>query len=43
MLVTYVVGFVTCICCYKYFEEEEDGEEIEIGRRFTNTKTLNNY
>ena len=40
MLVTYVVGFITCICCYKYFEEDEDGEEIEIGRRFT--KTLEN-
>ena len=40
MLLTYVVSFITFICCYKYLEENEDGEEIEIGRRFTYTKTL---
>ena len=42
MIIAYVVSFITCICCDKYLEEEEDGEEIEIGRRFTSTKTLEN-
>ena len=42
-MLEYVVGFIACIFGYKYLEEEgKNGEEIEKGRRFTNTKTLEN-
>ena len=42
-MLEYVVGFIACIFGYKYLEKgEENGEEIEKDRRFTNTKTLEN-